>query len=231
MKKNTKRSIVLVCLTVVGYWYYYDSQPNIWGDEADEPYITISGIKPPDATIDAWAIWGASGPQCGAKTWSADSGWSSGADVKWHVTYNFSNDPNRYELRIPFQQYQDSFDCEVTLGDITVQAYNAFDTVGFAQLRIYQSGTKYYNKPIGLDSKIEAKDCNSEVYKSLRKVWAGAIGCDFYFNQKRISKESEFNAESVYFDFSQFNSDTVIHYDILAGENYRTAPLDPETGK
>ncbi|MGY5615448.1 hypothetical protein ACXHQ6_20310, partial [Vibrio brasiliensis] len=70
-----------------------------------------------------------------------------------------------------------------------------------------------------------------EVYKSLRKVWAGAIGCDFYFNQKRISKESEFNAESVYFDFSQFNSDTVIHYDILAGEEYRSTPLDPQTGK
>ncbi|MEF1256925.1 hypothetical protein [Vibrio sp. M260112] len=199
MKKNTKRSIVLVCLTVVGYWYYYDSQPNIWGDEADEPYITISGIKPPDATIDAWAIWGASGPQCGAKTWSADSGWSSGADVKWHVIYNFSNDPNRYELRIPFQQYQDSFDCEVTLGDITVQAYNAFDTVGFAQLRIYQSGTKYYNKPIDLDSTIEAKDCRTRYYEYL-KEWSSGLACSFYTNGEIRDKQADlvvFNAYSV----------------------------------
>ncbi|MGY5537814.1 hypothetical protein [Vibrio brasiliensis] len=231
MKKNTKRSIVLVCLTVVGYWYYYDSQPNIWGDEADEPYITISGIKPPDATIDAWAIWGASGPQCGAKTWSADSGWSSGADVKWHVTYNFSNDPNRYELRIPFQQYQDSFDCELTLGDITVQAYNAFDTVGFAQLLIYQSGTKYYNKPIDLNSAIKAKNCDAFLHQWKDKTWSGGLGCHYSVNGEKISKKQEFNAESVYFDFSQFNSDTVIQYDILAGENYRTAPLDPENGK
>ncbi|MEF1286056.1 hypothetical protein QTN94_19635 [Vibrio sp. M250220] len=231
MKKNTKRSIVLVCLTVFGYWYYYDSQPNIWGDEADEPYITISGIKPQDATIDAWAIWGASGPQCGAKTWSADSGWSSGADVKWHVIYNFSNDPNRYELRIPFQQYQDSFDCEVTLGDITVQAYNAFDTVGFAQLRIHQSGRKYYNKPIGLDSKIEARDCNSRFYQWSKDIWKGITGCYYFVNKKKISETSQTNAETVYFDFSQFNSDTVIHYDILAGEEYRSTPLDPETGK
>ncbi|MEF1286127.1 hypothetical protein QTN94_20060, partial [Vibrio sp. M250220] len=133
-------------------------------------------------------------------------------------------------LRIPFQQYQDSFDCEVTLGDITVQAYNAFDTVGFAQLRIYQSGTKYYNKPIGLDSTIEAKKCEP-FYSAKYNRWTNGFGCFYYVNGEKKSKDQEFNAESVYFDFSQFNSDTVIHYDILAGENYRTAPLDQETGK
>jgi len=52
-----------------------------------------------------------------------------------------------------------------------------------------------------------------------------------FFNNKKISKEPEYNAEKAYFDFSQFNDGTVIHYDILAGENYRSEPLDPATGK
>jgi len=48
---------------------------------------------------------------------------------------------------------------------------------------------------------------------------------------KKIYKVPNYNAETLYFDFSQFNDDTVIHYDILAGDNYRSEPLDPQTGK
>ncbi|MCW8336071.1 hypothetical protein [Vibrio paucivorans] len=230
MKVTRTRSILLICMGAIGYWYYHDAKPKIWGDEPDEPYITIFGKKPIDANIDAWAIWGASGSQCGAKTWSADSGWSDGANVKWHITHDFSNDPSQYELRIPFQQYQDSLDCEVILGDITVQAYNAFDTVGFAQLRIYQSGTDYNDKPIDLNSTIQARKCEP-FYSPKYDRWTNGFGCFYYVNGERKSKEQEFNAETVYFNFSQFSSDTVIHYDIVAGEEYRSTPLDPQTGK
>lgn len=41
----------------------------------------------------------------------------------------------------------------------------------------------------------------------------------------RKSKNQEFNAYSAYYNFSEFKNDTVIHYDILAGENYRSEPL------
>ena len=231
MRNVRKKSILAIGLVIAGYWYYQDSQPQIWGDKSNEPYITIKGIKPADAKVDAWAIFGASGKNCKAKTWSAASGWSDGANVKWHITHNFSTNPEQYELRIPYLQYYDSFDCDVTLGDITVEAKNAFDSVGFAQLRIYQAGNDYYNQSIKLNSKVEARDCNASVYKSLRKVLSGAIGCYFYINNKIKSKDQEFNAETVYFDFSKFKDDTVIHYDILAGNDYRSTPLEPQKNK
>jgi hypothetical protein len=131
----------------------------------------------------------------------------------------------------PYQTYIDSQNCIIELRDITVEAYNEFDTVGFAQLRIYQAGTEYYNKSVNLNSKVEARDCNSFIRQWKDNTWSGGLGCSFYINENKTSLEPEYNAERVHFDFSQFNDDTVIHYDILAGENYRSDPLDPQTGK
>ncbi|MGY5615459.1 hypothetical protein ACXHQ6_20410, partial [Vibrio brasiliensis] len=132
---------------------------------------------------------------------------------------------------VPYSTYTNSKNCVVELRDIKVEAYNAFDTVGFAQLRIYQSGTDYNNKPLELTSKIESRGCDSYIFKGLGNVWSGSLGCYLFVNDAKVSQKPNYNAETVYFDFSQFNSDTVIHYDILAGEEYRSTPLDPETGK
>ncbi|MBF4349581.1 hypothetical protein EAY19_26435, partial [Vibrio anguillarum] len=79
------------------------------------------------------------------------------------ITYDFSADPNRYELRIPYQKYYDALNCDVALGDIIVQAYNAFDTVGFAQLRIYNP-TSTDDKSLPFNSLIEARDCRARYY-------------------------------------------------------------------
>lgn len=231
MRLTKKKGILLLFLGGVSYWYYQGSQPHIWGDEANEPYITVSGKKPKNSHVDAWLGWGASGEKCKTRTFSFGNGWSDGADVDWHITHDFSSDPNKYELRIPYKQYHNDSNCDVSLGDIIIQAYNPFDTVGFAQLRIYQAGNNYYNKPIPLDSKIEARDCNAYIFKSVRKVWDGGLGCYLYINDRKISKKPEYNAEVIYFDFSEFNDDTEIHYDILAGDNYRSTPLNPKTGK
>lgn len=225
-KKRISIIVLFIVVVFLGYDYYQSTQPNIWGDEPDESYITITGKKPKDAKVDAWARWGASGDACKARTFSfSNVKWSKGANVKWHITHDFSTDPNRYELRIPYQQYHDSLDCDVELGRIIVQAYNAFDTVGFAKLRIY-SPNSTDDKFLPFSSLIEAKDCNGEIFKSIRKEWAGAIGCHFYVDGKKKTKDEEFNAYTVYYDFSKFNNDTVIHYDVLAGENYRSEPLD-----
>ncbi|NIY91407.1 hypothetical protein [Vibrio diazotrophicus] len=231
MKMTKKKWMLAAGLLFVGHELYQYNQPKVWGDSSDEPYIAIKGKKPADATIDAWVIFGSSGQDCKAKTFSASNGWSSGADVKWHITHNFSTDPKQYELRIPYQGYRDSLDCDVTLGDITVQAYNRFDSVGFAQLRIYQAGDDYDNKPIAINSKVTAKDCDAFIHKWKDNTFSGGLGCYLFVNEKKISKEPNYNAETVYFDFSQFNDDTVIHYDIIAGKNYRSEPLDPKTGK
>ncbi|CAH8197937.1 hypothetical protein [Vibrio aestuarianus] len=113
------------------------------------------------------------------------------------------------------------------LGRIIVQAYNKFGTVGFAELRIYQAGKKYYNRSIEPDTSITAKDCGAYYSEKLNR-WTNGFGCYYYIDGKRKSQVQEFNAYSAYYDFSKFNNDTVIHYDVLAGENYRSEPLDKE---
>ncbi|HDZ9534404.1 TPA: hypothetical protein RUZ93_001991, partial [Vibrio cholerae] len=214
-KKRISIIVLLIVLIFLGYDYYQSTQPNIWGDEPDESYITITGKKPKDAKIDAWAIWGASGDGCKARTFSfSNVKWSKGANVKWHITQDFSTDSNRYELRVPYQKYHDSLDCDVELGRVIVQAYNAFDTVGFAQLRIYNP-TSTDDKSLPFNSLIEARDCRARYYEDLDE-WSTGLACSFYTNGKIRDKRDlvEFNAYTVYYDFSKFNNDTVIHYDI-----------------
>ncbi|CSB14378.1 Uncharacterised protein [Vibrio cholerae] len=92
-------------------------------------------------------------------------------------------------------------------------------------MRFSPAGREYYNREVDLNSLFTADNCNSDIFKSIRKEWAGAIGCHFYVDGKKKTKDEEFNAYTIYYDFSKFNNDTVIHYDILAGENYRSEPL------
>ncbi|MBF4290483.1 hypothetical protein, partial [Vibrio anguillarum] len=168
----------------------------------DESYIKITGKKPKDAKVDAWARWGASGDECKARTFSfSNVKWSKGANVKWHITHDFSTDPNRYELRIPYQKYHDSLDCDVELGRIIVQAYNKFGTAGFAELRIYQAGKEYYNRPIDFKFSIAAKDCEP-YYSEKFNRWTKGFGCYYYVDEKMKSQDQEFNAYDVYYDFS-----------------------------
>lgn len=232
MKMTKKKWMLAAGLLFVGHELYQYNQPKVWGDSPDEPYIAIKGKKPADATLDAWVILGSSGQDCKAKTFSASNGWSEGADVKWHITYNFATDPNQYELRIPYQQYRDSLDCDVKLGEITIQADNQFDQGGFANLRISQAGNDYNNTAISLDSKIEAKDCNGNIYPWAKDMWKGSINCNYYINEKQNKTRLHYNnGYTAYLDFSQFNDNTVIHYDILAGKDYRSEPLEPQTSE
>ena len=59
-KKRISIIVLFIVLVFLSYDYYQTSQPNIGGDEPDESYITITGKKPKDAKVDAWARWGVS---------------------------------------------------------------------------------------------------------------------------------------------------------------------------
>ncbi|WP_042482165.1 hypothetical protein [Vibrio diazotrophicus] len=220
--------IVIFILTPLMQWYS-ENKPPI-GSSIDDHFIRIQGIKPADAQVIVRTTFYGGGEECSSFFWSASDGKKrQGGKGVFKIKHDFSKTPDRYELRVPYQNYLSS-GCDMKLWQIDVSAINAFDTIGFADLRIY-SPVDERDKVLHIDSKIEARDCDSYIFFGLGKVWSGALGCDFYFNNKKISKEPEYNAEKVYFDFSQFNDDTVIHYDILAGENYRSDPLDPQTGK
>ncbi|MFG0770525.1 hypothetical protein ACF8PD_01595 [Vibrio plantisponsor] len=221
------RLIGVLVLISCAYWivsYDYTVPPK--------SSIRIAGVKPIDANIKAWVNYWVTGDDCQAYSYDmfGRKAYRGGKRTE-HFAQNHADESNRYELRIPYQTYIDSQNCVVELRDITIEANNEFDKFGFAQLRIYQSGDDYDNKPIVLTSIVEAKDCNGRLYQWSKDIWKGIIGCIYVVNDNEISKQSETNAVSVYFDFSQFNDDTVIHYDILAGENYRSEPLDPQTGK
>ncbi|WP_171052203.1 hypothetical protein [Vibrio sp. Hep-1b-8] len=221
-----ERSVALVLVSVSALSGLYSIL-----NTTEQESILVTGLKPTDATVKVWANYWVYGDDC--ESYSYDMfGQKAHRGGKITTFFTPSNDvsDDRYQFTVPYSTYTNSKNCVVELRDIKVEAYNAFDTVGFAQLRIHQSGTKYYNKPIGLDSTIEAKKCEP-FYSAKYNRWTNGFGCFYYVNGEKKSKDQEFNAETVYFDFSQFSSDTVIHYDILAGKEYRSTPLDPETGK
>ncbi len=205
---------------------------RVWGANG-EPYMVIAGKKPVDATVSVRVNYFGRGESCSGWAWNAGSGKVNKGiyNQSFKFEHNFSDDETRYELRVPYQPREPEKNCITTLSNMEVKLTNAFDTVGFANLRINKAGKEYYNKPLDMNAIIEAKDCDGKLYQWSKDIWKGIIGCIYVVNGKKISKQSETNAEQVYFDFSQFNDETVIHYDILAGENYRSEPLDPQTGK
>lgn len=230
MKKRISIVVLFIALFFLGYDYYQTSQPNIWGDEPDESYITISGKKPIDAYLEVWTHFWVTGDECEAYSYDLFGQKShKGGKISQKITHNFAKDDSRYEFRIPYQTYKNEQNCIVELRDFSIQAYNKFDTVGFAQLRVSPAGNEYYNRSIELGSSIEAKNCRARYYEDLDE-WSTGLACSFYTNGKMKDKKDlvEFNAYTVYYDFSKFNNDTMIHYDILAGENYRAEPLVQE---
>lgn len=230
-----KRVAPFVLIAVAGGMlvnYLSHQSEKIWGGNG-EPYMVIGGKKPVDAIISVRVNYFGRGESCSGWSWNAGSG-----EVKkgiynqsFKFEHNFSDDESSYELRVPYQPAEPEKNCITTLSDMEVEVTNAFDTVGFAKLRIYQAGNDYDDKAISLGSKIESKSCDAYIFKGLGNIWSGSIGCYLFVNEKKISKVPNYNVETLYFDFSQFGDDTVIHYDILAGENYRSEPLDPQTGK
>ncbi|OXX63153.1 hypothetical protein [Vibrio sp. V15_P4S5T153] len=227
-KKRISIVVLFIALFFLGYDYYQTSQPNIWGDESDESYITISGKKPIDAYLEVWTHFWVTGDECEAYSYDLFGQKAhKGGKISQKITHDFAKDDSNYEFRIPFKTYKNSQNCIVELRDFSIQAYNSFGSAGFAQLRVSQAGKEYYNRAIEPDLSIVAKDCGA-YYSEKFNQWTNGFGCYYYIDGKRKSQDQEFNAYSAYYDFSKFNNDTVIHYDILAGENYRSEPLVQE---
>ncbi|TQQ11550.1 hypothetical protein [Vibrio cholerae] len=223
------KRISIIALFIALFFLVYDycqtSQPNIWGDEPDEPYITISGKKPIDAYVEVWTHFWVTGDECEAYSYDLFGQKShKGGKISQKITHGFAKNDSKYEFRIPYQTYRNSQGCMVELRDFSIQAHNSFGSAGFAQLRVSQAGKEYYNRAMNLNSLISAKECGP-YYSEESSRWTNGFGCYYYIDGKKKSKNQEFNAYSAYYNFSEFKNDTVIHYDILAGENYRSEPL------
>lgn len=209
---------------------WYESRQPPFGSSSEDQYIVIRGKKPKDAEVTAYGTFFGGGETCKSFSWSASDGKKrKGGKADILFEHNFSESNNSYELRLPFHNFISS-GCDMKLHQIEVEAKNDFDQVGFAKLRIY-SPTNSYDKVIDINSIVQAKECNAKIWQWASKDrWSGAMTCFYFVNDIIKTKEPESNAYTVYYDFSKFNNDTVIHYDILAGENYRSEPLDKEKG-
>ncbi|MGY2572281.1 hypothetical protein [Vibrio sp. C8] len=174
----------------VGMSVYYWSHPSekIWGANG-EPYMVIAGKKPVDAIISVRVNYFGRGESCSGWSWNAGSG-----EVKkgiynqsFKFEHNFSDDESRYELRVPYQPKEPEKNCITTLSDMEVELTNAFDMVGFAKLRIYQP-VMDYDKPILLNSKIEARNCRARYYEDINE-WSSGLACSFFTNEKIKNKK------------------------------------------
>ncbi|MGR5443461.1 hypothetical protein ACPV47_01060 [Vibrio jasicida] len=194
-----------------------------FGASPDDRYITIKGLKPEDAKVKAYSTFYGGGGQCKSFSWSAlDGKKRKGGKAILLIDHNFSQDESHYELRVPYANFI-SNGCDMKQYNIIVDAENAYDTVGFAELRIYPPRMES-DKFISTKSLLEARNCKVEFFE-FRKKWSGGFSCDYYIGGK-VKKEGVFNAYDIRLDFSQFTDDTVIRYDITAGDNYRTEPKE-----
>jgi hypothetical protein len=202
---------------------WYESRKPPFGASSEDQYIVIRGKKPKDADVAAYGTFFGGGETCKSFSWSASDGKKrKGGKADILFEHNFSESNDSYELRLPFHNFISS-GCDMKLHQIEVEAKNDFVQVGFAKLRIYRP-TVANDKTLPFSSLIEAKDCEP-YYSEKYNRWTNGFGCYYYIDGKRKSQDQEFNAYTIYYDFSKFNNDTVIHYDILAGENYRSEPL------
>ena len=223
---------VAIALTVAVQTYlrWPEHDDGVWGDSPDEPYITIKGKKPTDATFRAWASFWVTGDECERYSYDMFGRKAHrGGKIDQEYTHNFSSNPEFYELRFPYQSVVDEDNCVIELRDITLYFKNDFS--GFAPLNVhsFKDWLPEYER-VSLDSKIEAKNCNADIFKNKVGEWLGVNRCEHYIDGTLRSREHWSMPQSMYFDFSKFNDDTVIHYDVYAGEKYRSEPLDRVLG-
>ncbi len=220
----------LVALSVIGLGAYFTLFPfkkydGIWGNHPDEPYITVKGKKPADATVSAWVTLVAGGDECESYSYDMFGRRAhKGGKIDQKITQDFSTDPNYYELRFPYKTHRDSNNCVVELRDFSLSFENDFS--GFATLHIYEPMYGIDESVPSLDTLFEAKECNADTGKDVDE-WLGWIDCNYYSNGKF---RHGMHSEDIELDFTKFTDETIIHYDVYAGEHYRSEPLDPVLG-
>ena len=129
----------------------------------EQESIRVVGSKPTDATVKVWANYWVHGDDCEAYSYDMFGRKAhQGGKFTTFFTPNEVESDERYEFDVPYSSYTNSKNCIVELRDIKVEAYNLFDTVGFAQLRIYQSGTNYKDRQIDLNSAIKANKSSTQ---------------------------------------------------------------------
>ncbi|MER2494849.1 hypothetical protein ABS858_01970 [Vibrio neptunius] len=229
MAKVIKIGAILIALWVALFYVvypafeWYESTRPPFGSSPEDSYISIQGKKPKDAKVKAYGTFYGGGDECKSFFWSASDGKKrSGGKAVLRITHNFASDENHYELRIPYKNFVSS-GCDMKLYDIVVDAENAYDTVGFAELRIYPP-IMANDEFISTKSVIEARNCNVQ-FSQHRQKWTEAFACDYFIDEKLEEKE-EFSYQNITLDFSRFSDDTVIQYNIVAGDNYRTEPKE-----
>ena len=227
-KKSSLFKQKLLFVVVITFFFYFISRPEgrvveeIWGDEVNEPYITIKGKKPADASVEMWGIFWVMGDEC--ESYSYDMFGQKahrGGKMAVKYTHNFSDDPNYYELRLPYVTSTDNNSCEVKLRDANVNLYNDFSKIAGIYIYPKRENTSKL-AVISLSTVIEARECNGRILKTVTNEWGSTRCVYFYGGRSRINPGRSTN---LHFDFSKFSASTVIEFNVYAGDSYRSAPF------
>ncbi len=102
--------ILMVLVIYVVYVWFNLPEPRTepFGSMPSDRYITLTGAKPSDAKVTAYATFYGGGKTCDSISFSASSGkFGHGAKNIIKIEHNYATDANRYEIRIPYREYDE----------------------------------------------------------------------------------------------------------------------------
>ncbi len=226
-----KKRWIIFSLAILGMLLYSaffrPSIPTVknkpFGSRPGDHYITLTGNKPTDAKVEAYAIFYGGGETCDSLAFSASTGkLTKAARGTMKIEHNYASDPNRYEIRIPYRDFDEK--CHMKLYELSFELSNEFSSV-FAKVRFVRPNRLDNPKDTyPVTTAFKADKCNAIYHKFLNEErWTSLLRCVINSAEPR----SDFNETSILLDFDAFTDSTVITYDIYAGDKYRSTPLDP----
>ncbi len=222
-KLSITLSIGLVALLIYIAYIWPEPRTEPFGSMPSDRYITLTGAKPSDAKVTAYVTFYGGGETCNSISFSTSNGkFSNGAQSTIKVMHNYSPNSNRYEVRIPYREYDEK--CHMKLYDFDIELSNEFDN-SFAKVRFVRSNQLDQPEDIyPVTTTFKADDCYANIQKwAVGERWSGQQIC----NYKNSLGRRNFNETSIIIDFDALTDSTVITYDIYAGDKYRSTPLDP----
>jgi len=223
---SIKKVMTVFILVFFIFCFISFSSPDkeeIWGDRPNEAYIAIKGKKPSDAMVRLWVDFWVTGEKCESYSYDMFGRKAhKGGKITGEYSHNFSDKPDHYELRFPYQNKEGNNNCIVIFRNAKIETYNNSSPASFASLRFTNVNLNKNEKITPMSTVIEANNCNSYNSKISDKVW---VICK-YSNGVKLRKQRE-EPYSLRYDFSEllYHPDTYIEFNIYAGEHYNSDPL------
>ncbi len=172
-RRFEKKLWIIFSLAILGLLIYSaffrPSIPTVknkpFGSSPGDHYITLTGNKPTDAKVKAYAIFYGGGETCDSLAFSASTGkFTKAARGTMEIEHNYASDPNRYEIRIPYRDFDKK--CHMKLYELSFELENAFDR-SFAKVRFVRPNRLDKPKDIYPVTTTFGATCNAIYHKAV----------------------------------------------------------------